>query len=124
MSREYGLNHESLLSDITHFDICSGALVSDIVHDLLEGIVLYETKLLLKRFLERHYFKLKTFNKVIEVLELPVGAEPSQPAPVPRKVLIAQHNHLNQKGKDIATAITVWIINITLYFMHNVAYCK
>ena len=77
-----------------------------------------------KRFLERHYFKLKTFNKVIEVLELPVGAEPSQPAPVPRKVLIAQHNHLNQKGKDIATAITVWIINITLYFMHNVAYCK
>jgi len=49
MSREYGVNHKSLLSDITHFDICSGALVSDIMHDLLEGIV----KLLLIKLLER-----------------------------------------------------------------------
>ena len=53
MSREYGVNHKSLLSDITHFDICSGALVSDIMHDLLEGIVQYETKLLLIKLLER-----------------------------------------------------------------------
>jgi len=100
MSREYGVNHKSLLSDITHFDICSGALVSDIMHDLLEGIVQYETKLLLIKLLERRYFKLKTFNKGIESLELPFGTESSQPASVPRKVLYEQHNRLNQKGKD------------------------
>lgn len=99
-SHEYGIKHESLLSDITYFDICSGALICDIMHDLLEGLLQYETKLLLIRLIEKHYFKLKNLNSHIESLELPYGTESNKPNMIQRKVLYSQNSRLNQKGKS------------------------
>ena len=46
-SREYGVNRKSVLTKLQYFDICSGALVPDIMHDVLEGVLQYETKLVL-----------------------------------------------------------------------------
>lgn len=37
LSKEYGINHKSILDELQYFDICSGALVQDVMHDLLEG---------------------------------------------------------------------------------------
>lgn len=88
------------MSDITYFDICSGALICDIMHDLLEGVIQYETKLLLIRLIEKRYFKLKNLNSCIESLELPYGTESSKPATIQHKVLYSQNNRLNQKGKS------------------------
>lgn len=87
------------MSNIAHFDICSGALICDIMHDLLEGVIQYETKLLLIQLIEKRYFKIKNLNSHIESLELPYGTESSKPAIIQQKVLYSsQSSRLNQKG--------------------------
>ena len=53
-SHEFGVNHESLLMEIEYFDICSGVLISNVMHDLFEGVLQYETKLMLIQFIGLH----------------------------------------------------------------------
>jgi len=53
-SREFGINQRSILMDIPSFDICSGTLVCDIMHDLFEGLLPYETKLMLRCSLKKN----------------------------------------------------------------------
>ena len=36
-SKEFGVNSRSILLQLKHFDMCSGGLVPDVMHDLLEG---------------------------------------------------------------------------------------
>jgi len=88
------VNHESLLMGIRHFDICSGALVSDIMHDLIEGVIQLETKLMLPIFIENCYFSLEILNRNIEYLELPNEMESDKPAPLDRKTIYSQSNCL------------------------------
>ena len=98
-SREFGVNHKSLLIEIEYFDICSGVLLCDAMHDLFKGVLQYETKLMLIQLIEKHYFKLKNLNNHIESLELPYGTESDKPAFIDRKTLYSQGSHLNQKGR-------------------------
>ena len=59
-SREYGVNRKSVLTKLQYFDICSGALVPDIMHDVLEGVLQYETKIVLIYLVQScHYFTLR-----------------------------------------------------------------
>lgn len=39
LSTEYGINHRSVLDELQYFKVCSGALVPDVMHDVLEGNV-------------------------------------------------------------------------------------
>lgn len=41
-SRRYGVNRRSVLLELRYFDMCSGALVPDVMHDVLEGKYLIE----------------------------------------------------------------------------------
>lgn len=99
------MNHESLLMDTEYFDVCSGALVSDIMHDLLEGLLPYETKLLLNYFIENNYFTLQNLNNSIASMELPYGTESDRPSPINNEILRAQGSQLNQKGSYICKHI-------------------
>lgn len=36
-SKEYGVNRNSALNDLTYFHVCDGSLIPDIMHDILEG---------------------------------------------------------------------------------------
>lgn len=38
LSREFGINRRSTLNELMYFDVCSGALVQDVMHDVLEGM--------------------------------------------------------------------------------------
>ena len=42
LSIEYGINHRSPLLALQHCNMCNGSLVSDVMHDLLEGVLQYE----------------------------------------------------------------------------------
>ena len=122
-SREFGINRKSLLMEIEYFDICSGVLLCDVMHDLFEGVLQYETKLMLIQFIEQRYFKLKNLNNYIESLELPYGTESDKPAFVDRKTLYSQGSRLNQKGSHnniilIAVDMYVYLVN-----NHNVNEC-
>lgn len=44
----YGINRRSILDSLTYFKVATGALIPDIMHDLLEGVLVLETKLMLK----------------------------------------------------------------------------
>ena len=41
-SKDTGINHTSVLEELRYFSVASGALVSDVMHDVLEGVLQYE----------------------------------------------------------------------------------
>ena len=47
-SKEFGVNYRSKLLELKYFNACSGGMVADVMHDLLEGTLQYEAKLVLK----------------------------------------------------------------------------
>ena len=69
-SKEYGVNFRSVLLDLQYFNLCNGSLLPDVMHDILEGALQYEFKLLLKYCTrEKKYFQLREVNERL------VGAE-------------------------------------------------
>ena len=62
-SKETGINHESILNELQYFSVASGALVPDVMHDVLEGVLQYEVKLLLRHLIyDEHCFTLDQLN--------------------------------------------------------------
>ena len=87
--------------DLSHFDMCKGELAPDVMHDLLEGVLQYEVKLLLLYCVSSHFFSLDFLNDKIKSFELCHGMEGDRPAPIDRKTLNSDGNLLKQKGKHI-----------------------
>ena len=53
-SKEYSLN---IRSAFTYFDLCNGSLLTDIMHDVLKGMLQYEVKLVLRHcVVSKKYF--------------------------------------------------------------------
>ena len=50
-STTFGVNRRALLSSLKYFDVTSGALIPDIMHDILEGALPLELKLMLKVYM-------------------------------------------------------------------------
>ena len=61
-SKVYGINEKSILLDVNHYSMCDWGLPHDIMHDLFEGVVQYEIKLLLLHCIKEKYFVLSEFN--------------------------------------------------------------
>ena len=49
-STTFGINRRALLDTLQFFDVTSGALIPDIMHDILEGALPLQLKLMLKVF--------------------------------------------------------------------------
>ena len=82
-SREYGVNCKSVLTKLQYFDICSGALVPDIMHDVLEGVLQYETKIVLMHLIQScHYFTLRHLNHLIACVNLGYMEVSSRPTEI------------------------------------------
>ena len=60
-SVEYGINRPSELDEIPNFSVAEN-LPHDIMHDLFEGAVPYEMKLLLIHLIDDKYFNVATLN--------------------------------------------------------------
>ncbi len=97
-STEYGINRRSILLDLKYLDICSGSLLPDVMHDILEGALQYELKLVLQYCIRtRRFFRLSALNEKIEGMELGY-MESDRPAPITAKTLRSTSNVLKQKG--------------------------
>ena len=82
-SKTYGINRQSALLDIPHFSIFNGGLPHDVMHDVLEGVVVRELSLLLKHCISRKYLTLDEYNS--RLLNFDYGySESDKPAPVLR----------------------------------------
>ena len=77
-SKEFGVNRCSILLELKHFDLCSGALIPDVMHDLLKGALQHIFKLLLCYLIdEKKYFSYSHLNQKIESMELGVHGRQS-----------------------------------------------
>lgn len=98
-SKEYGLNRNSILNQLTYFHVCDGSLLPDIMHDILEGALQFEVKLLLRVMVEEEgYFTLDYFNSCLENLELGYMECKSRPTLISMKTLKSAGNSLKQSG--------------------------
>lgn len=101
-SVEYGVNSNSILNDLKYFHVCSGALVPDIMHDILEGALQYEAKLILQKFIqEDKYFTLDEINSIIECFEFGYAEGKNRPTPITSQTLSSSDNALKQNGKFV-----------------------
>ena len=97
LSKEYGVNNCSVLLDLEHFDMCSGTLLPDIIHDLLEGVMQHLLQLLLTYCIEeKRYFALSTLNEKISGIELGFMEDN-------RPTTIDNYKHLRQNDKKTET---------------------
>ena len=99
-SKEFGVNYRSELLELRYFDICGGGLVADVMHDLLEGTLQYETKLILKHVINQRYITYKTFADLLEGLELGYMEMDNKPTMIPARVITSDDKHLGQKGTN------------------------
>ena len=59
MSKEYGINCRSALNGLKYFHVCNGVLIPDVMHDVLEGVLQYEAKLMLQCMINvENYFSI------------------------------------------------------------------
>ncbi len=100
MSVKYGINSTSILNELKHFHTCNGALIPDIMHDVLEGGLQYEAKLILNRFIyEDRYFTLEDLNFKLENFEYGYLDTKNRPSPITRETLTTRSNNsLKQNG--------------------------
>ena len=98
-SVEFGINSESILTTLHYFDICSGALVPDVMHDILEGVLQYETELSLNHCIfEEEYFTAEVLEQLIASYELGFMETANRPTPINSKTLRQKDNSLKQNG--------------------------
>lgn len=103
VSKEYGINRKSILSELTYFDMCNGSLIPDLMHDLLEGTLQYEVKLMLKvMILTDEYFSLDYLNSKVSNIELGHMESKDRPSFISIKTLQTSGYSLKQKGSYIA----------------------
>lgn len=84
-STAYGINFMSILEEVPRFSVING-LPFDIMHDLYEGIVPYEMKLLLQHCVNSKYFTINELNRRI----LQFGFDGTLPQPL--DINIIKHN--------------------------------
>ena len=88
--------------------ISSGTLLPGVMHDILEGALQYEFKLLIQYCIrEQHYFSLTDLNTRLVGAELGY-MESDRPAPIERQNLFDDTNSLKQKGEAL---------NYTIYML-------
>ena len=95
LSAVYGINLRSPLLDLQYFDMCSGALVTNIMHDLLEGVLQYETKLVLQYYaFDAKIISAGVICEIMESFEFGFMEMTNRPTPIDRKILRSKDNLL------------------------------
>lgn len=99
-SKEFGINRESLLDSLKYFNTCSGGLLPDVMHDLLEGALQYEVKLMLKQFIfDKNFFTCDYLSMKLKNMELGYMECKDRPTSITDNILQSSDNRLHQNGK-------------------------
>ena len=113
--------------ELRYFDICSGALVPDVLHDVLEGGLQYEAKLLLQHcIISQGYFTLDELNQLIQYYELGY-MESDRPSTINSDKRRSTDNLLKQTGAIqvcMNTIVSVVSSHACLYSNHSLAMLK
>lgn len=91
----YGLHRDSALNTLHYFHVTEG-LISDIMHDCLEGCVQYEVKELLRHF--KGILSVTAINNDIHSFPLMGSDARNRPAPITAITLASSDNSLKHTG--------------------------
>ena len=97
-AKVYGVKGQSALNSSKFFHVVGG-LPSDIMHDILEGVLTLHMKVLLSKFVvDDKFFTLDELNN--RLLQFPFGSNDSTNKPSVVKNLNIGDRHMNQSGKN------------------------
>ena len=105
-SVEYGINFRSALMSLKYLNICE-VLVPDVMHDILEGVIQYELKLLIRHCIAAGYFRASALETIMARFELGFMEASSRPSPISPKIIRSKDNSLKQNGRLKWTPI-IW----------------
>ena len=97
-SKIYGINYLSVLEEVPGYSIIGG-LPHDIMHDLYEGIVPYEMKLLLCHCVSQRYFTIDELNERMDRY----GFTDNQPRPIDPSVIRNCESKIRQSASQMMT---------------------
>ena len=106
-STTYGINRESVLEKILNFSVVTG-MCHDIMHDLFEGVIPLEMKLLLAHCLEKKYFTVAELNAGILNFDFGYSNVSSRPGGIDEASLT------KKDGKLRLSASSTWLLAKTL----------
>lgn len=96
--------------------MCDGSLLPDVMHDVLEGALQYEVKVMLQEMVyEENYFSLAELNSRISALELGYMEAKDRPSPISVQKLSGQGHTLNQAGTRVIHGSYVPYITFNKY---------
>ena len=81
-STKYGINRRSILEDVKHFSVAAKTLAHDFMHDLLEGVIPLEMKLLLKYLFSQKCITLDIINQRLQCFAFGYSEIGSRPVPL------------------------------------------
>lgn len=85
----------------SYFHVCEGGLVPDVMHDLLEGALQYEVKILIKEMTRvEEYFTLDLFNTRLTTTELGYMEVKDRPTVLDDHKISNSGHTLSQSGKN------------------------
>ena len=92
-------NRRSILNKSRFFHVVGG-LPTDAMHDILEGVLHYEMKEMLKDFVKMHrLFTLEELNARIARFDLGYYNDKNKPSPITEEKLSSNDNSLKQHGE-------------------------
>lgn len=97
-SKEHGINRNSILNELMYFHVCDGSLLPDVMHDILEGSLQYEIKLMSQVMVNTGYFSLDELNMRLENFELGYMESKNCPSTFSVKNFNSDGNSLKQNG--------------------------
>ena len=111
LSRDYGINRASILESINDFSVVT-SLPHDVMHDLLEGVIPYEMKLLLRHCISSmKYFTLVLFNNRLSKFDFGYSELGDKPA-------LVDCSHISSPDKKIRqSASQMWLLAKILPFL-------
>ena len=99
LSSQYGINLRSILNQSHYFHVIEG-LPGDAMHDVLEGLLQYEVKELLKYAKnEQQFFTLDNLNHWIQNFDYGYPDVSNKPSVISSGTLNSNTNSLKQRGK-------------------------
>lgn len=98
MGKLYGVRRKSILNNSRYYHVVDG-LPGDAMHDVLEGVLQYNCKEMLKVFIwELKYFSLEQLNERIKNFDYGYYNDNNKPSPIPQQILKSDKNSVKQKG--------------------------
>lgn len=103
LSKAYGVCRRSVLCNSRYFHVVDG-LPGDAMHDVLEGVLQYVCKEMLKELIfQNKYNTVEQLNERITFFDYGYFNDRNKPSPITRQTLKSDNNNLKQKGENYTT---------------------